>query len=66
MNEKLKDLGYGIGVTGGIIGIMFVLISGMELIGLANDTIRLAIAVPFFVYFMYLFGGLTGSILKRD
>jgi CDP-diglyceride synthetase len=66
MNEKLKDLGYGIGVTGGIIGIMFVLISGMELIGLANDTIRLAIAVPFFVYFMYLFGGLTRSILKRD
>ena len=66
MNEKLKDLCYGIGVTGGIIGIMFVLISGMELIGLANDTIRLAIAVPFFVYFMYLFGGLTRSILKRD
>lgn len=66
MNEKLKDLGYGIGVTGGIIGIMFVLISGMELIGLANDSIRLAIAVPFFVYFMYLFGGLTRSILKRD
>jgi len=66
MNEKLKDLGYGIGVTGGIIGIMFVLISSMELIGLANDTIRLAIAVPFFVYFMYLFGGLTRSILKRD
>lgn len=62
MKEMLKDFGYGIATVGGIFGLIFALISTMEFLGAQDDTIKLMLAVPFFVYFIYLFGGLTRSI----
>jgi hypothetical protein len=67
MKEKLKDFGFGVGTALLIIGLVSALIGLGELVGAANDTIRLAIATPFFLYFTYLFGGLTRSIyFKKD
>jgi hypothetical protein len=67
MKEKLKDFGFGAGTVVLIIGLVSALIGLGELVGAANDTIRLAIATPFFLYFTYLFGGLTRSIyFKKD
>jgi len=63
--EIAKDLAYGAGV----IGIVVVVISGLFLLGeavnMTKDNVRLAMAVPFFGYFTYLFGGLTRDMLNR-
>jgi len=62
MKEIIKDFGFGVAAVIGIVGLISALIGLLELVGAANDTIRLAIAAPFFLYFTYLFGGLTRSI----
>ena len=62
MKEIVKDFGFGVAAVIGIVGLISALIGLLELVGAANDTIRLAIAAPFFLYFTYLFGGLTRSI----
>jgi hypothetical protein len=67
MKETLKDFGFGILAVAGIVGLISALIGLGELVGATSDTIRLALAVPFFVYFTYLFGGLTRNIyFKKD
>jgi|TARA_R110002124_G_scaffold205084_2_gene371379 hypothetical protein len=67
MKETLKDFGFGILTVAGIVGLISALIGLGELVGATSDTIRLALAVPFFVYFTYLFGGLTRNIyFKKD
>jgi len=66
MKEKLKDLGYGVGMVVGICLTVYLLILLGEVIGMTNDSIRIALSVPFFIWFTYLFGGLTRSILDRS
>jgi|TARA_B110000908_G_scaffold128151_1_gene150482 hypothetical protein len=67
MKETLKDFGFGILTVAGIVGLISALIGLGELVGATSDTIRLALAVPFFLYFTYLFGGLTRNIyFKKD
>ena len=67
MKEKLKDFGFGVATVVLIIGLVSALIGLGELVGATSDTIRLVIAAPFFLYFTYLFGGLTRSIyFKKD
>ena len=62
-----KDFGFGIATVAAIIGIISALIGIGEMVGAADDTIRLALAAPFFLYFIYIFGGLTRSIyFKKD
>lgn len=62
MKEQLKDFGVGVATVLLIAGVIFAFISIGELAGATSDTIRLAIAAPFFLYFTYLFGGLTRNI----
>jgi len=62
MKEKLKDFGFGVATVVLIIGLISALIGLGELVGATSDTIRLALAAPFFLYFTYLFGGLTRNI----
>lgn len=62
MKEQLKDFGVGVATVLLIAGVIFAFISIGELVGATSDTIRLAIAAPFFLYFTYLFGGLTRNI----
>ena len=67
MKEKLKDFGFGVATVALIIGLISALIGLGELVGATSDTIRIALAVPFFLYFIYLFGGLTRNIyFKKD
>ena len=67
MKEKLKDFGFGVATVVLIIGLISALIGLCELVGATSDTIRIALAVPFFLYFTYLFGGLTRNIyFKKD
>jgi len=66
MKEKLKDLGYGIGVIATISTTVYLLILLGEVVGMADDSIRLALATPLFLWFTFLFGGLTRSILSRS
>lgn len=66
MKEKLKDLGYGIGVIAVITTTVYLLILLGEVVGMADDSIRLALATPLFIWFTFLFGGLTRSILNRS
>jgi hypothetical protein len=67
MKETLKDFGFGILTVAGIVGLISAFIGLGELVGATSDTIRLALAVPFFLYFTYLFGGLTRNIyFKKD
>ena len=67
MKEKLKDFGFGVATIVLIIGLISALIGLGELVGATSDTIRIALAVPFFLYFTYLFGGLTRNIyFKKD
>jgi|TARA_B110000879_G_scaffold203813_1_gene281835 hypothetical protein len=62
-----KDFGFGLAIVLGAIGIILALIGIGELVGATSDTIRLALATPFFLYFIYIFGGLTRSIyFKKD
>ena len=62
MKEKLKDFGFGVATVVLIIGLVSALIGLGELVGATSDTIRIALATPFFIYFCYIFGGLTRSI----
>ena len=67
MKEKLKDFGFGVATVVLIIVLISALIGLGELVGATSDTIRIALAVPFFLYFTYLFGGLTRNIyFKKD
>ena len=67
MKEKLKDFGFGVVTVVLIIGLISALIGLGELVGATSDTIQIALAVPFFLYFTYLFGGLTRNIyFKKD
>ena len=67
MKETLKDFGFGILTVAGIVGLISALIGLGELVGATSDTIRIAIAIPFFLYFTYIFGGLTRNIyFKKD
>ena len=67
MKEKLKDFGFGVATVVLIIGLISALIGLGELVGATSDTIRIALAVPFFLYFTYIFGGLTRNIyFKKD
>jgi hypothetical protein len=65
MKEKLKDLGMGLLIILGITVSVYALISLGELVNMTSDQIRLALATPFFIYFCYLFGGLTRSMLRK-
>jgi|TARA_B110000483_G_C18106955_1_gene508053 hypothetical protein len=62
MKETLKDFGFGILTVACIVGLISALIGLGDLVGASSDRIRLAVAVPFFLYFTYLFGGLTRNI----
>ena len=62
MKEIVKDFGFGAATVIGIIGLVSALIGLGQLVGAADDTIRLALAAPFFLYFTYIFGGLTRTI----
>jgi hypothetical protein len=66
MKEKLKDLGMGLAVILGIAFSVYAAISLGELVNMTSDQIRLGLATPFFIYFCYLFGGLTRSMLNRS
>tara|TARA_B110000285_G_scaffold59025_1_gene67661 strand:- start:2151 stop:2354 length:204 start_codon:yes stop_codon:yes gene_type:complete len=67
MKETLKDFGFGILTVAGIVGLISAFIGLGELVGATSDTIRIAIAIPFFLYFTYIFGGLTRNIyFKKD
>lgn len=66
IKEIAKDLGFGIAAIAVISGVMFGLISFMELINMTKDSIRLTIAGALFVYFSYMFGSLTRSIYFKD
>ena len=62
MKETLKDFGFGILTVAGIVGLISALIGLGELVGATSDTLRIALATPFFIYFCYIFGGLTRTI----
>jgi|TARA_B110000240_G_C13507099_1_gene456946 hypothetical protein len=62
MKEILKDFGFGIATVLAVIGIISAFIGLGELAGATSDTIRLAIATPLFLYFTYIFGGLTRNL----
>jgi len=67
MKETLKDFGFGVATVLFIVGVISALIGLGELVGATSNTIRLAIAAPFFLYFTYIFGGLTRIIyFKKD
>lgn len=65
MKEKLKDFGIGLFIILGIAVSVYAAISLGELVNMTSDQIRLALATPFFIYFCYLFGGLTRSMLRK-
>lgn len=60
--EIVKDLAFGIAAVAGVVLVMTGLISFMEMINMTKDNIRLAIFVPIFLYFCYMFGTLTRSM----
>ena len=62
MKEKLKDFGFGVATVVLIIGLVSALFVLGELVGATSDTIRIALATPFFIYFCYIFGGVTRTI----
>jgi uncharacterized RDD family membrane protein YckC len=66
MKEMLKDFMFGVGTVVAIAAAIFVFITIGELVGGTKDSIRLALALPFFLYFTYLFGGLTRSVIFKD
>lgn len=66
MKEMIIDVWYGIIAVSTIAMTMFLLISGMKMVEMTPDAIRLAIATPLFLYFCWAFGGLTRSMLNRD
>jgi len=66
IKEIAKDFGFGVAGIAAIFGVMFILISALEMIEMTEDNIRLAIATPFALYFCYMFGSLTRSIYFKD
>ena len=60
-----KDLGTGAAITLGIVAVISALIAAGEFVNMTSDQIRLGLATPFFIYFCYLFGGLTRSMLTK-
>lgn len=62
IKEIAKDLGFGIACIAGVMLVAFCVISFLELINMTKDEIRIAIAIPLFLYFSYIFGGLTRSV----
>ena len=66
IKEIAKDFGFGVAGIAAIFGVMFILISALEMIEMTEDNIRLAIATPFVIYFCWMFGSLTRSIYFKD
>jgi hypothetical protein len=66
IKEIAKDLGFGIAAVAVVVGTMFTIISLLEMINMTEDNIRLAIAIPFVIYFCWMFGSLTRSIYFKD
>lgn len=66
MKEIITDLSYGIAFVAIIFGTMYGAVFLMEAINMTKDSIRIAIAVPLFLFFCYHFGGLTRSILFKN
>ena len=64
--EIATDLAYGVGVIGMVALVITTLFFLGEAVNMTKDHIRLALAVPFFGYFTYLFGGLTRDMLNRN
>jgi hypothetical protein len=62
MLEKMKDFAYGAGFIVVVIGSILGVYELGEMVGLSRDNVFAMIAVPFFIYFSYVFGGLTRSI----
>ena len=65
LTNVFKDLGTGVAITLGIVASVSALIYVGELVNLTSDQVRLGLAAPFFIYFCYLFGGLTRSMLTK-
>ena len=64
--EIATDLAYGVGVIGMVALVITTLFFLGEAVNMTKDNVRLALAVPFFGYFTYLFGGLTRDMLNRN
>jgi hypothetical protein len=64
--EIATDLAYGVGIIGMIALVITTLFFLGEAINLTKDNVRLILAVPFFGYFTYLFGGLSRDVLNRN
>jgi len=65
MKEIITDMTYGIAFVAIIFGTMAGAVFLMEAINMTKDSIRIAIAVPLFLFFCYHFGGLTRSIIFK-
>lgn len=65
MKEIITDMTYGIVFVAIIFGTMAGAVFLMETINMTKDSIRIAIAVPLFLFFCYHFGGLTRSIIFK-
>ncbi len=61
-----KDLGTGVVLIAAIVATISGLIFLMEAVNMTKDNIRLALSVPFFLYFTYLFGGLSRSMFFKN
>jgi len=66
VKEVAKDLGFGMLCVAGTIAVTFAIVSFMELINMTKDSIRIALAIPLFLYFSYIFGGLTRSVFFKE
>ncbi len=64
--EIATDLAYGVGIIGMIALVITTLFFLGEAINMTKDHVRLILAVPFFGYFTYLFGGLSRDMLNRN
>lgn len=62
MLEKIKDFAYGAGFLIVLVGSILGVYELGEMIGFTRDQVYTGLAVPFFIYFSYVFGGLTRSV----
>ena len=62
MSEKIKDFAYGAGFIIVVVGSILGVYELGEMVGLSRDNVFTMLAVPFFIYFSYVFGGLTRSV----
>ena len=62
MSEKIKDFAYGAGFIIVVVGSILGVYELGEMVGLSRDNVFAMLAVPFFIYFSYVFGGLTRSV----